>query len=88
MLKNNNNIDVHNFIKVAKRISITVIACLPFLLVFSYLMRKKITASWAYILIYLAVFLIVVGIEELIVRHREKQKAERERLGKSRDVFK
>ena len=50
-------------------------------------MRNKLTASWAYILIYLGVFLIAVGIEEVIVRRKEKVKAEKEKLGK-RDVFK
>ena len=88
MLRDNNNIDVQNFMKVAKRIAITVVCCIPFLLVFSFLMRNKITASWANILIYLGVFLVAVGIEELIVRRREKLKAEKEKLGKSRDVFK
>ncbi len=87
MLRDNNNFDVHNFIRVAKRIAITVVCCIPFLLVFSFLMRNKLTASWAYILIYLGVFLIAVGIEEVIVRRKEKVKAEKEKLGK-RDVFK
>lgn len=89
MLRDNkNNTDVHNFIRVAKRISITVVCCIPFLLVFSYLMRNKITASWANILIYLAVFLVVVGLEELVVRRKEKLQAERKKSGEQRDVFK
>lgn len=88
MNKNTQNDITQNFLKVAKRIAITVVACIPFLIVFAYLTRKIITNNVLQILIFIAVFGVAVLIEEIIVRKKEKRKKALSEIEIKRDVFK
>ena len=74
--------------KVAKRIAITILCCLPFLLVFAYLMRNIITSSVTQIFCFMIIMGTAVLIEEIIVRKKEKQKREEELTNPKKDVFK
>lgn len=75
-----------NAMKVAKRIAITMLCCVPFLLVFAYLMRNVITSSGLQIFIFVLIMGIVVLIEELIVRRKKRRESKVEEDKK--DVFK
>lgn len=75
-----------NAMKVAKRIAITMLCCVPFLLVFAYLMRNVITSSGLQIFIFVLIMGVVVLIEELIVRRRKRCESKVEEDKK--DVFK
>ena len=62
--------------KVGKRIAITIVVCVPFLIVFAYLTRNLIKSSAIQIVCFMLIMGIVVLIEELISRKREKIKKE------------
>lgn len=87
-MKNNNEEIAQSFMKVAKRIAITVLWTLPFLLIFAFLMRNIITSDALQIAIFVLIMGIVVLIEELIVRAKEKRKKDSEILEDKKDVFK
>ena len=74
-----------NAIKVAKRIAITILCCVPVLIVFAYLTRKVITADWLQVLCFMLIMGGVVAVVEVIARRKEKRK-EQEIETKS-DVF-
>ncbi len=77
-----------NAIKVAKRIAITILCCIPVMLVLIYLLRTIITSSVGQVLFFVFFMGIAVLLEEIIVRKKEKQtKAEKE-LHNKKDVFK
>ena len=70
--------------KVAKRIAITIVWCIPFMVVFAYLTRNVIKTNILQILCFVAIMAVAVTIEEIIVRKKEKvQKEEIE----NKDVF-
>ena len=71
--------------KVAKRVAITIICCIPVMIAFGYLTRNVITSSFVQIVIFMAFMGVVVAIEEVIARKREKNK--KERIVENRDVF-
>ena len=71
--------------KVAKRIAITILICVPFLVIFSYLTRDFITTSTVRVICFMAIMGVAVLVEEIIVRKREKKKAEQEI--EKKDVF-
>ena len=75
-----------NMMKVAKRIAITVLCCVPVIIIFGYLTRNVITANWLQILCFTSIMGVAVLIEEIVVRSKEKQKAEE--VETKRDVFK
>ncbi len=83
-MQNNHNDVYGNSIKVAKRIAITMLCCLPFLIIFAYLMRNVIKSNGLQILCFIIIMGLVVLIEELIVRHKNKNKVDIE----DKDVFK
>ncbi len=87
-MKNNNEEIAQSFMRVAKRIAITVLWTLPFLLIFAFLMRNIITSDALQIAIFVLIMGIVVLIEELIVRAKEKRKKDSEILEDKKDVFK
>lgn len=87
-MKNNNEEIAQSFMRVAKRIAITVLWTLPFLLIFAFLMRNIITSDALQIAIFVLIMGIVVLIEELIVRAKEKRKKYSEILEDKKDVFK
>ena len=74
--------------KVAKRIAITMLCCLPVLFLFSYFTRNIITQDWLEILCFMLIMGVAVAVEEVIVRKRERRKAELEILETKKDVFK
>ena len=74
--------------KVAKRIAITILCCLPVLLVFGYLTRNIITQSWLQILCFMLIMGVAVLCEEIIARAIIKKKAEEAILETKKDVFK
>lgn len=78
----------NSIMKVAKRIAITIVCCVPFMVLFGYYTSNIITASWAQVLIFTTFLLVVVLIEELISRKREQKKQARELSEKTTDVFK
>lgn len=83
-MQNNHNDVYGNSIKVAKRIAITMLCCLPFLIIFAYFMRNVIKSNGLQILCFIIIMGLVVLIEELIVRHKNKNKVDIE----DKDVFK
>ena len=77
---------VKNIMKVAKRIAITVLCCVPVIVVFGYLTRNVITSDALQILCFTLIMGIAVAVVEIIVRKKEKRKAEE--IETKRDVFK
>ena len=87
-MKNNNEEIAQSFMRVAKRIAITVLWTLPFLLIFAFLTRNYITSDALQIAIFVLIMGIAILIEELIVRAKEKRKKNSEILDNKTDVFK
>lgn len=77
-----------NVMKVAKRMAITIVCCLPFLIVFAYLTRNIITSNFWQIFIFVCVMGVAVLVEELISRAKEKRKKAQELLEPKKDIFK
>lgn len=73
--------------KVGKRVAITILCCLPFIILFAYLMRDKLKSDFWQIFIFACFMAIVVFVEEIIARNREKKK-QAEVLDTKKDVFK
>ena len=71
-IQNQNEI-MKNTMKVAKRIAITILVCIPCLIVFAYLTRKIITSNVLQVLSFIAIMGVAVLVEEIIVRKREKR---------------
>jgi len=80
----NNNPMYQRIMKRAKRIVITVLCCLPILILFGYFTRNIITSQVAQIAIYVVIMLVAVIIEELVTKRKEQNKTEVEDV----DVFK
>ena len=76
---------INNAMKVGKRIAITILICIPILIIFAYLTRNIITSNTAQVLIFIAVMGVAVLLEEIIVRKREK--AKKEMQIEKKDVF-
>lgn len=73
-------------IKVAKRIAITILCCIPVLIVFGYLTRKVINSNVVQILCFMLIMGTAVAVVEVIARAKEKTKSEE--IETKRDVFK
>ena len=85
---NKPNIDMQNAIKVAKRIAITLVVCIPFLLAFAYLTRNVITSNGLQIFCFFIILAVVVLIEELITRAVIKRKKSKPEIEQDKtDVF-
>lgn len=76
-----------NIMKVAKRIGITILCCVPVMIVFGYLTRNVITSDALQIVCFTLIMGIAVLIEELVVRAKEKRKAEQDMIEPKKDVF-
>ena len=74
-----------NIIKVAKRIAITVLCCVPVMIVFGYLTRKVITSNWLQVICFTLIMGVAVAVVEVVARAKEKAKAEE--VETKRDVF-
>ena len=83
---NNRDEAYKNIMKVAKRIAITILCCVPFIIVFGYLTRNVITSDALQIVCFTLIMGIAVLIEELVVRTKEKK--QKEEVETKRDVFK
>ena len=83
---NNREEGFKNAIKVAKRIAITILCCVPVIIVFSYLTRNVITSDFVQILCFTLIMGIAVAVEEVIARAKEKAKSEE--VETKKDVFK
>lgn len=75
-----------NAIKVAKRIAITILCCIPVLIVFGYLTRKVITSDVLQVLCFMLIMAMAVTAVEIIARTKEKK--QKEEIETKRDVFK
>ena len=75
---------MQRIMKRGKRIAITMLCCLPFLILFGYLTRNIITSNAAQIAIYVAVMGIAVLVVELLAKKKAETKSEIEDV----DVFK
>lgn len=85
---NQRNETYNKAMKVAKRVAITIVCCLPILIVFAYLTRNIITSDFWQIVIFMVIMALAVLIEELISRAKEKRKQTLESLGEKKDIFK
>ena len=79
---------MQNAMKVAKRIAITILACVPFLILFAYFTRNIITSDVLQIVCFILIMGVVVLIEEIVARKKEKRKKAKELLEGKKDVFK
>lgn len=86
-MRNQKNEIMGNAMKVAKRIAITILCCLPVLLIFSYFTESFITSRVARVVCFMLIMGVAVLIEEIIARKREKEKAEKEIVETKKDVF-
>ena len=84
----NRNEVMKNAMKGAKRITITNLICIPFLIVFAYLTRNVITSDALQIVCFIVVMAVAVLVEEIIVRKNEKRKAALQEIEGKKDVFK
>ena len=76
-------------LKVGKRIAITLLLCIPCLVLLAYYTRNVITENWAQILLFIVIMGFVVTIEELVVKRKEQKKEEEEIIKEPQeDVFK
>ena len=62
----NPNVNMQNAFKVAKRIAITILISIPFLIAFAYLTRKIITSNGLQILCFVLIMGVFVLVEELV----------------------
>ena len=87
-MKRNQQETTQNIMKVGKRIAITILCCVPFLILIGYLLRNVVTSNVVQILIFMLVMGIAVLIEELIARKRERRRQAKIELEGDKDVFK
>ena len=86
MRKINSRDDAYKYaVKVIKRIAITILCCVPVMIIFGYLTRNVITSNALQILCFMLIMGIAVAVVELVVRAKEKTKAEE--VETKRDVF-
>lgn len=84
-MRKTQNEQIENAVKVAKRIGITMLCCVPVLVAFGYLTRKFITSNALQILCFVLIMGVAVLVEELVARKREK--AKKEKQVENKDVF-
>ena len=85
---NNRDETYKSVIKVAKRIAITILCCIPFMIIFSYLTRNIIKSDALQIVCFMLIMGIAVAVVEVVARAKEKAKAEQEMIEPKKDVFK
>ena len=87
MRKFNGRNEVYKSImKVAKRIAITILCCVPVMVIFGYLTRNLIKSDALQIVCFMLIMGIAVAIVEVIARAKEKEKEQE--IETKRDVFK
>ena len=75
-------------IKVAKRIAITILCCVPVMIIFGYLTRNVITSNAIQIVCFMLIMGIAVAVVEVVARAKEKAKKEQDIIEPKKDVFK
>ena len=87
-MRRNNGRDLayKNAIKVAKRVALTILCCIPVLLVFAYLTRNIITYNGVQIISFIVIMSVAVSIVEIVARKKEKIQLENKDM--KHDVFK
>ena len=88
MRKVQQNEIMQNAMKVAKRDTITILVCIPFLVVFAYLTRNIITSNILQIICFILIMGVAVLIVEIVARKREARNKAKEMLEGKKDVFK
>ena len=83
---NDRDLAYKNAIKVAKRVALTIVCCIPVLIVFAYLTRNIIKYNGVQILCFMLIMGVAVLIVEIVARKREKVKIENKEM--THDVFK
>ena len=83
---NNRDQAFKNNMKVANRIAITILCCIPIVIVFGYLTRNIITSDALQIICFTLIMGVAVAVVEIIARAKEKAKSEE--IETKRDVFK
>lgn len=78
---------LNNAKKVAKRITITMFACIPILVLFGYFTRNIITNRALIILSFVGIMGLAISLVEIIVRHKEKKKSKEPIIETKKDVF-
>ena len=87
MKKINNRDEIfRNTMKVGKRIGITILCCVPIMIIFGYLTRNIIKSNVLQIVCFMIIMSVAVAIVELFARAKEKQREEEKEI--KRDVFK
>lgn len=83
-----NNIDnrFQGAFKVAKRIAITILCCIPVMILFGYFTRNIIKTNGLQILCFMLIMSVAVAVVEVIARAKEK--AKKEEIETKKDVFK
>ena len=85
----NNRTDAYKqILKVAKRIGITVLCCIPSLILFGYFTRNVIKSDALQIVCFMLIMGIAVAVVEVIARTKEKAKAAQDIVEPKKDVFK
>ena len=84
----NRNDAYKNMLKVAKRIAITILCCIPALILFGYFTRNIIKSNALQIVCFMLIMGIAVAVVEVIARAKEKAKAEQAMVEPKKDVFK
>lgn len=77
----------NRMMKTAKRIVVTMLCCVPFLIVIAYLCRQFLH-GWMQYLLFVAVLGLVVGVEELVFNRLVKRKEAKRIIEGNKDVFK
>ena len=83
---NDRDLAYKNAIKIAKRIAITILCCIPVLIIFAYLTRNIIKYNGVQILCFMLIMGVAVLIVEIVARRKEKVKLENKDV--THDVFK
>ena len=77
-----------NVMKRVKRIALTIVFCIPVIIIFGYLTRNVITSNALQILCFVVIFGLAVLIVELIYSKRQKNIEQRKVENNNKDVFK
>ena len=87
-MRDNRNDLYKNFMKVAKRVAITILCCIPICILFGYFTRTVITSSVWQCVCFIAIMGTGVLIVEVIARAKEKRQQEEAKHSTKKDVFK
>lgn len=74
--------------KVAKRIAITILCCIPVMWIFGYLTRNIITSDALQVVCFMVIMGTAVAVEEVVARKIIKRKEAMAELETKKDVFK